>query len=85
VQSKRIIPHGGQLCRNSAWEANATTKPWFPAVAASLKVAVVRPQIPEWGQVDNAVGVQLSRAFAGQIAPKDALAAAVNSARRHHA
>jgi len=79
VQSKMIIPHGGQPCRNSAWEANATAKPWFPAVAASLKVAVVRPQIPEWGQVDNAVGVQLSRAFAGQTAPKEALAAAVKS------
>jgi len=79
VQSKLIVPHGGQACRNSAWEANASAKPWFPAVAARLKVAVVRPQIPEWGQVDNAVGVQLSRAFAGQIAPKEALEAGVKS------
>ena len=82
VQSKMIVQHGGQPCRNSAWDANTTAKPWFPAVAASLKVAMVRPQIPEWGQVDNAVGVQLSRAFAGQAAPKEALDAAVKSVDR---
>ena len=63
VQTNMIVQHGGQPCRNSAWAANASAKPWFPAVAASLKVAKVRPQIPEWGEVDNSVGVQLSRAF----------------------
>ncbi|GLS22400.1 ABC transporter substrate-binding protein [Labrys miyagiensis] len=79
VQAKSIVPHGGQPCRNSAWEANASAKPWFPAVAASLKVAMVRPQIPEWGQVDNAVGAQLSRAFSGEAGPKDALDASVKA------
>jgi ABC-type glycerol-3-phosphate transport system substrate-binding protein len=79
VQAKLIVPHGGQPCRNSAWEANASAQPWFPAVAASLKVAVVRPQIPEWGEVDNACGVQLSRAFAGEVQPKEALDAAVKA------
>ncbi|MQB46475.1 extracellular solute-binding protein [Rhizobium sp. ICMP 5592] len=79
VQSSMIVQHGGQPCRNSAWEANATAKPWFPAVAASLKLAKVRPQIPEWSQVDSEVGVQLSRAFAGDISPKEALEAAQKS------
>ncbi|WP_181182181.1 MULTISPECIES: extracellular solute-binding protein [unclassified Mesorhizobium] len=79
VQAKLLVPHGGQPCRNSAWEANASAKPWFPAVAESLKVAMVRPQIPEWGAVDNACGVQLSRAFAGELGPKEALDAAVKA------
>ncbi|NNU62824.1 extracellular solute-binding protein [Ochrobactrum soli] len=76
VQSNMIVPHGGQPCRNSAWAANSSAKPWFPAVAESLKLARVRPQIPEWSQVDAEVGVQLSRAFAGEASPKDALEAA---------
>ena len=79
VQSNKIVQHGGQPCRNSAWEANASAKPWFPAVAASLKLAKVRPQIPEWSQVDGEVGVQLSRAFAGEISPKEALETAQKS------
>jgi multiple sugar transport system substrate-binding protein len=79
VQSDMIVQHGGQPCRNSAWDANASAKPWFPAVAASLKVAKVRPQIPEWGQVDGEVGVQLSRAFVGEISPKEALETAQKS------
>lgn len=79
VQTAKIVPHGGQPCRNSAWTANASAKPWFPAVAESLKVAKVRPQLPEWGEIDNTVGVQLSRAFAGEISPKDALESAQTS------
>jgi ABC-type glycerol-3-phosphate transport system substrate-binding protein len=79
VQSNMIVQHGGQPCRNSAWEANASAKPWFPAVAESLKVAKVRPQIPEWSQVDSEVGVQLSRAFANEISPKEALETAQKS------
>lgn len=73
VQTHDMVPHGGQPCRNSAWAANASAKPWFPAVAASLKVAKVRPQLPEWGQIDSAVGVQLSRAFVGEITPQQAM------------
>ncbi|MCB8878082.1 ABC transporter substrate-binding protein [Acidisoma silvae] len=73
VQSKDLVPHGGQPCRNSAWAANASAKPWFPAVAASLKVAKIRPQLPEWGQIDSAAGVQLSRAFVGEITPQQAM------------
>jgi multiple sugar transport system substrate-binding protein len=79
VQIGKIVQHGGQPCRNSAWAANANAKPGFPAVAESLKVAKVRPQIPEWGQVDNEVGVQLSRAFAGDVSPKEALETAQKS------
>ncbi|WP_349961817.1 extracellular solute-binding protein [Rhizobium sp. ZPR3] len=79
VQSNMIVQHGGQPCRNSAWAANATAKPWFSAVAESLKLAKVRPQIPEWSQVDGEVGIQLSRAFAGEISPKEALETAQKS------
>ncbi|WP_158818900.1 extracellular solute-binding protein [Methylocapsa sp. S129] len=73
VQTGKIVQHGGQPCRNSAWAANAAFKPWYPAVADSLKVAKVRPQIPEWGQIDGEVGAWLSRAFVGEISPKEAL------------
>lgn len=79
VQTAKIVQHGGQPCRNSAWAANASAKPWFPAVAESLKVAKVRPQIPEWSQIDGEVGVQLSRAFAGEISPQEALDTAQKS------
>jgi multiple sugar transport system substrate-binding protein len=79
VQIGKIVQHGGQPCRNSAWAANASAKPWFPAVAESLKVAKVRPQIPEWSQIDGEVGVQLSRAFAGEISPQEALDTAQKS------
>ena len=79
VQTHLLVPHGSQPCRNSAWAANLDAKPWFPAVADSLKVAKVRPQLPEWSQIDGEVGVQLSRAFAGEISPKEALDAAQQS------
>ncbi|MFN8592058.1 MAG: extracellular solute-binding protein [Thermomicrobiales bacterium] len=76
VQKEKIVQSGGQPCRNSAWEANADAKPWFPALGENLKVAKVRPQIPEWGQVDGAIGTQLGRAFAGEVTPAEALAQA---------
>ena len=36
-------------------------------------MAVVRPQIPEWGQVDTAIGTQMSRALSGEVTTKQAL------------
>ena len=73
VQSELIVANGGQPCRNSAWDANADAQPWFKAQADNLKVAVVRPQIPEWGQVDTAIGTQMSRALSGEVTTKQAL------------
>ncbi len=73
VQRDLIVPNGGQPCRNSAWDANADAQPWFKAQADNLKVAVVRPQIPEWGQVDTAVGTQMSRALSGEATTEQAL------------
>lgn len=76
VQSDMIVQHGGQPCRNSAWAANANAKPWFPALAENLRAAKVRPQLPEMGEIDGAVGVQLSKAFVGEATPKEAMDAA---------
>ena len=76
VQIGKIVQAGGQPCRNSAWQANATAHPWFASLAENLKVAKSLPQIPEWGQVDAAISAQLTQAFAGEIKPKEALAAA---------
>lgn len=73
VQADKIVQNGGQPCRNSAWAANINAKPWFAALAENLKVAKVRPQIAEWGEIDTEVGIQLSRAFAGEVEPAAAL------------
>jgi multiple sugar transport system substrate-binding protein len=76
VQNNKIVQAGGQPCRTSAWQTNATAHPWFPALSENLKVAKSLPQIPEWGQVDAAISAQLTQAFAGQISPREALQAA---------
>jgi multiple sugar transport system substrate-binding protein len=76
VQVGKIVQNGGQPCRVSAWQANADVHPWYASLSENLKVAKSLPQIPEWGQVDAAISGQLTQAFAGEIAPKDALDAA---------
>jgi multiple sugar transport system substrate-binding protein len=73
VQINKIVQNGGQPCRISAWEANASAQPWFPSLNENLKVAKPLPQIPEWGQIDAAISKQLSAAFAGEIDAKTAL------------
>lgn len=73
VQKNLIIPAGGQPCRTSAWEANLNVKPYFKGLLENLKVAKVRPGIPEYGAVDGAIGLQMSRAFNKEVTPKEAL------------
>ena len=73
VQSDLIVANGGQPVRNSAWEANAGAQPWFDAQAGNLAVAWVRPQIPEWSQVDAAIGTAMSQALAGELTVEQAL------------
>ncbi len=73
VQAKMIVQNGGQPCRISAWEANASAQPWFPSLAENLKVAKSLPQVPVWGQIDAAISKQLTAAFAGEIDSKTAL------------
>ena len=73
VQSDLIVEAGGQPVRASAWAANAGAQPWFDAQAENLAVAWVRPQIPEWAQVDAAIGTAMSQALAGELTVEQAL------------
>jgi ABC-type glycerol-3-phosphate transport system substrate-binding protein len=73
VQTDLIVQNGGQPVRNSAWAANASAQPWFKAMGDNLAVAYVRPQIPEWSQVDAAIGTAMSEAFSGQLTVDQAM------------
>ena len=73
VQSDLIVQNGGQPVRNSAWEANADAQPWFKAQGENLANAWVRPQIPEWNQVDAAIGTAMSRALSGELTVDQAM------------
>jgi len=73
VQSDLIVQNGGQPIRNSAWAANANAQPWFQAQADNLAVAYVRPQIPEWAQVDTAIGTAMSQALSGELTVDQAM------------
>jgi multiple sugar transport system substrate-binding protein len=73
VQANMIVQNGGQPALNSAWAANKDKEPWFGALADNLKIAIVEPELPEFGDVDSAVGTQMARAFAGEVTPKQAL------------
>lgn len=73
TQSDLIVANGGQPVRTSAWAANADAKPWFKAQADNLAVAWVRPQIPEWAQVDAAIGTAMGQALAGELSVDQAM------------
>jgi multiple sugar transport system substrate-binding protein len=73
VQSDMIVQNGGQPVRTSAWAANADAKPWFAAAAANLATAYVRPQIPEWAQIDTAIGTAMGQALAGELTVQQAI------------
>ena len=73
VQADLIVANGGQPVRASAWEANAGAQPWFKAQADNLAAAWVRPQIPEWSQVDTAIGTAMSQALAGELTVDQAM------------
>jgi multiple sugar transport system substrate-binding protein len=73
VQSDLIVKNGGQPVRTSAWAANADGQPWFKAQADNLAVAWVRPQIPEWSQVDAAIGTAMSQALSGELSVSQAM------------
>lgn len=73
VQANMIVENGGQPALNSAWAANKDKQPWFDALAQNLQVAIVEPELPEFGEIDSAVGTQMARAFAGEVSPQQAL------------
>jgi multiple sugar transport system substrate-binding protein len=73
VQSDLIVQNGGQPVRASAWAANADAQPWFQAQADNLAAAWVRPQIPEWSQVDTAIGTAMSQALSGELTVDQAM------------
>ena len=83
VQTNKIVEAGGQPCRNSAWQANAERPSLVPPRSPRISRWRSRcRRFPEWGQVDTAISTQLTQAFAGEIKPKEALAAAQAGRRR---
>jgi multiple sugar transport system substrate-binding protein len=47
--------------------------PYYSSVLENLQVARSRPQITNWGAVENAFGTQISASLAGEYTPKAAL------------
>lgn len=73
VQANMIVQNGGQPALNSAWDANKDKQPWFDALAQNLRIAIPEPELPEFADIDMAIGTQMARAFAGEATPKQAL------------
>jgi multiple sugar transport system substrate-binding protein len=48
----------------------------FPAQLASLEAARPRPRTPLWNEIENAFGIYLSKANAGNMNPADAMSSA---------
>ena len=49
---------------------------YFPVLMQAIENSTPRPRIANWNQVENTFGIYLSKAVAGDMSAKDALAAA---------
>ena len=45
----------------------------FPVLMEAINYSTPRPRHPKWPEIENAFGVELSKAVAGTISAKDAL------------
>jgi len=70
-----IIPNGGQPVRISAWIENLhrDKQGYLKSRMDNMTVAVVRPQIPEYAQLDSILGLYMGRAFTGELTPQEAM------------
>jgi len=70
-----VIQNGGQPARTSGWIENLhlDKQGYLKAAMDNMRVAVVRPQIPEYAQLDSILGLHGSRAFTGELTPKEAM------------
>jgi multiple sugar transport system substrate-binding protein len=51
----------------------------FPVLMEAINFSTPRPRHPKWPEIENALGVELSKAVAGTISPDEALANAKSS------
>lgn len=77
-QMKRSALRGNPPTRQSVFgDAELRAKfPAYPVQLASLETSRPRPRTPMWNEIENAFGVFLSKANAGELSAEDALAQA---------
>jgi len=46
----------------------------YPVLMAAIQASTPRPRHPKWPEIENALGIELSKAVAGRQSPDDALA-----------
>jgi multiple sugar transport system substrate-binding protein len=74
-QMKRSALRGNPPTRKSVFtDPELLAKfPAYPAQLRSLESSRPRPRTPLWNEIENAFGVYLSKANAGELAPEDAM------------
>ncbi|HEX5706499.1 MAG TPA: ABC transporter substrate-binding protein [Pyrinomonadaceae bacterium] len=74
-QLKRSALRGNPPTRKSVFaDAELIAKfPSYPAQLRSLESSRPRPRTPLWNEIENAFGIYLSKANAGELTPEDAM------------
>ena len=76
-QIKKSVTRGNPPVRFSAFtDPELTSKPQFrhfPVLMEAINFSTPRPRHPKWPEIENAFGVELSKAVAGQIGADEAL------------
>lgn len=72
---KEGVAYGGIPTRKSVLTDPELTKKYryLPAVKEGLENAIWRPRTPEWAEVENILGIYLSKAVTGEMSAKEAL------------
>ncbi len=73
-----IAKAGGLPATSSAFSDPALTEqlPYWKATMQSLNEARIRPRIPQWGAISDALSLNLSQVMAKEMTPEEALKAA---------
>jgi multiple sugar transport system substrate-binding protein len=74
-QMKTAALRGNPPTRRSVFESADLKQKFraFPAQLASLETARPRPRTPLWNEIENALGIYLSKANAGSMKPEEAM------------
>jgi multiple sugar transport system substrate-binding protein len=75
AQMRQAAERGNPPTRRTVFEDAALQRRFraFPAQLKSLESARPRPRTAQWNEIENALGIYLSRANGGNLAPKDAM------------
>jgi multiple sugar transport system substrate-binding protein len=77
-QIKISVTRGNPPVRFSVFtDPELTSQPQFrhfPTLMTAITFSTPRPRHPKWPEIENALGIELSKAVAGTIAPDEALA-----------